>query len=202
MQQLRMPLCETCGCPDAQMTGTGKCSDCPAGRVYFDPARGTTPFSGLAKKVVERLKYHGRVEYVPFMARHMFNVQLTQMLSEPVDLLVPVPLHSTRRRERGFNQSEELARQLTKYNGAAMSASALRRIRPTPSQTRLNRKDRAQNIAGAFASGSQSVQGLHCLLIDDVYTTGATLNECARILVEAGAVSVHCLAFARATLSR
>jgi ComF family protein len=184
------------------MSGAGRCDDCPAGQAYFEKARGTTAFAGVAKQVVEKLQYQGRVEYVPFMARRMFNVQVAEMSDEAADVMVPVPLHSTRRRERGFNQSEELARQLAKYNGAEVLTEALQRVRPTPSQTRLNRKDRAQNIAGAFAQGAASVQGRRCLLIDDVYTTGATLNECARVLVQAGAVSVSCLAFARATLGK
>ena len=200
MEPLRLPICDTCGCANAVLKGGGHCEDCPAGQVWFEKARGTTPFAGMAKIAVEKLKYGGRLEYAPYMARHVFNILLNQFQDVSFDSIVPVPLHSTRYRERGFNQSHELAKYLAKYSGIAVIPNALVRKRPTPSQTRLSRRDRARNIAGAFAPGPASIAVGSCLLIDDVYTTGATLNECARVLRDAGATTVHCLAFARAIL--
>ncbi|MGI8905608.1 MAG: ComF family protein [Candidatus Sumerlaeaceae bacterium] len=139
------------------------------------------------------------MEYAALMARHMFNTVLNQFSEVAYDSIVPVPLHSARLRERGFNQSRELARHLSEFSGVPV-ASALVRTRPTPSQTRLNRRERARNIAGAFDVAKTANPLNHCLVVDDVYTTGATLNECAGVLRNAGATSIHCIAFARAIL--
>lgn len=200
MEPLRLPICDTCGSADARLTAPARCDDCPAGTIYFEKARATTAFGGTAKLVVEKLKYSQRLEYVPLMARQMFNVMLSQLHDVSFDLIIPVPLHSTRQRERGFNQSAELAKELGSYCGTNVCTNGLLRVRPTPSQTRLNRKQRAKNIFGAFELGSFELAGKVCLLVDDVHTTGATLNECSRILSIAGAESIYCLAFARAVL--
>jgi ComF family protein len=121
--------------------------------------------------------------------------------NEQFDALVPVPLHPARRRERGYNQAELLAKAMAAETGFPIIAHELRRIRATPSQTKLDRHARAENVKDAFALAKDlSFTGLKILLVDDVYTTGATLNECARMLREAGAASVFALTFCRATL--
>ncbi|MGQ9561127.1 MAG: ComF family protein [Candidatus Oleimicrobiaceae bacterium] len=115
------------------------------------------------------------------------------------DVLVPVPLHPVRRRERGYNQSELLARTASRLCGISLLADALRRIRYTTPQAKLGPAERAQNVRGAFAVKDRaSVIGKKVVLIDDVFTTGATSNECARMLLEAGAHSVFLATVARA----
>jgi ComF family protein len=116
-------------------------------------------------------------------------------------MVVPVPLHPTRRRERGFNQSLILAKELASLRGLAIDDGVLRRDVPTPTQTRLKKRQRRANIAGAFSVGNvEAIRDKRVLLVDDVYTTGSTLNECSKVLVEAGAASVECVAYARAVL--
>lgn len=195
---LRVPLCPTCGRPDAA-AGSPTCDQCPDSNVFFAAARAATPFGGIAKVLVEKLKYSGCTEYAPVMAERMLAVMSEHFSSIEFDAIVPVPLFAARERERGFNQSRLLAQEIAAARGIRTDSRAVRRIRATRTQTRLSRAERADNIRGAFqAPRPEEVRGRAFLLADDVFTTGATLNECAKVLIEAGAVSVHCLAFARA----
>jgi ComF family protein len=114
------------------------------------------------------------------------------------DLIIPVPLHSARLRERGFNQAHFLARILSEEIDAPLSA-ALQRVRYTRTQTAFDRTERMENLRDAFRLRKKvSVRDLQVLLVDDILTTGSTLNECARVLREAGARSVHAVTVARA----
>ncbi|MCR4437491.1 MAG: ComF family protein [bacterium] len=115
------------------------------------------------------------------------------------DLLVPVPLHPARKRERGYNQSELLARTASKICGIRVETELLRRTRYTTPQAKLGAAERTRNVAGAFAvSAPAHVQGRGIILVDDVFTTGATANECARVLLQAGAREVSLATMARA----
>jgi len=119
--------------------------------------------------------------------------------AESIDLLVPVPLHVRRLRERGFNQAYLLARRWTRQEGIALDGLNLHRHRRTQPQTTLSRADRQKNIRGAFAlRHPERIQRQKILLVDDVYTTGATVNECARVLMDGGAEFVDVLTLARA----
>jgi ComF family protein len=170
--------------------------------VFFEAARGTTAFAGVAKTLVEKLKYSGRTEYAPVMARRMADVLRAEFPASELDALVPVPLHPTRQRERGFNQSCVLAEWIGREVGLPVHERLLRRVRVTQSQTRLSRRERACNIQEAFAAGAlEYVSERSLVLVDDVCTTGATLNECARVLKQAGARRIYCLTFARATFA-
>jgi ComF family protein len=114
-------------------------------------------------------------------------------------LIVPVPLHPRRLRQRGFNQSVILAREIARRHGIAMEFRALRRIVDTESQAGLKKEERRSNIRKAFGmSDPDRVSGKQVLLVDDVYTTGSTLGECARTLLKGGAESVGALTLARA----
>jgi ComF family protein len=152
--------------------------------------------------LVERVKYHERTEYVPILGELMARVFEREFLRVPPDLLVPVPLHRVRMRERGFNQAERLARHLGGlFNTPVAPRGALMRIRATPSQTRLTREDRAENIRGAFEVKAPEIfAGRSVLLVDDVYTTGATLNEVAGALAVCRPDDINCIAFARTLL--
>lgn len=197
---LRLPICKTCGCPDATVKSEMKCTNCPAGKIWFSSARGVTAFSGVAQTMVAKIKYQQRVEYAPLLAKAMV-VEFVNG-GRKADIIVPVPLHSTRLRERGFNQSAILAQYFADYFPLPMLKDGLVRQKPTPTQTRLKKGERRKNVAGAFkCCDGDAIQGKNVLLMDDVYTTGSTLNECARVIMESGATSVHCLAYARAVLS-
>lgn len=199
---LLLPVCVTCGCPDASIKAESTCANCPPGTIFFSRARGVAVFSGIAHTLVHRLKYQRRIEYAPLMSLQMARLYADGKIPcDRPDVIVPVPLHKTRMRDRGFNQSALIARHFGKIQKVPVSESALLRTRSTPSQTSLKKGQRRKNVAGAFAcKNPKQIIGKHVLLIDDVYTTGSTLNECARILKEAGAASVECLAYARAVL--
>lgn len=199
-QALQQPICGTCGCPNAVLKLPGRCEDCPKGAIYFRRAMAAYPYAGLSRQLVEKLKYSGRIEYARIMAAAMLHEAGAGLENLPDYLLVPVPLHPTRLRERGFNQAEILGRELIHWTGMTLMPGALRRVRNTSTQTRLSRRERARNIRGAFALGNSDIRDRKCLLIDDVFTTGATLNECARVLKEGGAKEVVGLAYARAVL--
>ncbi len=201
MEPLRLPLCPTCGCEDAE-AGT-ICDDCPEGDIHFEGARAFTGFFGTAKTLVEKLKYNGRTEYAPTMARSMARVCFSEYKKLVFSVVAPVPLFSTRERERGFNQATVLADSLGEQLFLPVHQNLVKRIRATATQTRLTRKERAKNIKGAFTvPAPEEVIGKTILLVDDVYTTGATLNECASVLKSAGAEAVYCIAFARAVFKK
>jgi ComF family protein len=153
-------------------------------------------FDGPAREVVHALKYsHFRALAEP-MALSMARCMEEESI--PVDTLVPVPLHPLRRRVRGYDQAALLARELGKLTTLPVTETALARRRATPALARgLGAAERRQNVEGAFAARGDDVGGRRVLLIDDVTTTGATLDACARALQEAGAASIWGLTFAR-----
>jgi ComF family protein len=117
----------------------------------------------------------------------------------PVDVMIPVPLHIRRLRERGFNQALLLVRELSKRTGIPYEGRALKKIKDTPVQIALKKRERKKNLTGAFqVKNQEAIQGKAVVLVDDVYTTGATVNECSRTLLRAGAERVAVLTVARA----
>lgn len=153
-------------------------------------------YEGPVREAVQALKYRG----VAALAAPMASLMARYLREEPpgADFLVPVPLHSLRRRLRGYNQSELLARELSAGLGLPLAARALARQRSTPPQARAaGESERHANVAGAFEGRRADVEGRKVLLVDDVMTTGATLDACALALREAGAARVHALTFAR-----
>jgi ComF family protein len=151
------------------------------------------------RKVVQKFKYGRRVSLGKPLGR-LLVTGCEEFLREcDVDLIIPVPLHSKRLRWRGFNQSVLLARQVSRVYGVSMDPFVLLRTKETPPQTQLSEDERRKNMRGAFAVNSdRSVDGKRILLIDDVYTSGATVNECSRTLRRAGAKEVYVLTLAHA----
>lgn len=194
---LTAPRCERCGTPRA---GTRRCRFCDGGTVHhLDWARSAYPFTGPLRAAIHRFKY----EKERARAAHLGPLLLPLLYELPADdlhgppLLVPVPLSATRRRERGYNQAEALAKVLAERRGWS-TATRLVRTRATPPQVGLDPAARRENVRGAFAWQGESLAGQRVLLIDDVLTTGATANECAAVLKSAGAGWVGLLTVARA----
>lgn len=189
--------------------GWGTCASCMEGRPAFDCAVAAYPARGLVREMVHRFKYEGRKELCWLLAGWMGEgLEDPRLRDPPPEVLVPVPLHWFRQWSRGFNQAELLARSLSEglTQGRGGSAGAfpvellLRRGRRTGTQTRLDRQGRLGNIQGAFElrrGAARRLQGRRVLLVDDVLTTGATLDACARVLLSGGAASVRALAVAR-----
>ena len=148
-------------------------------------------YEGTARELVLALKYNGRLPLASFLAREMAGAVRERLGEDPADLVAPIPLHPARRRERGFNQAELLAQALARELGIPHRADLLARRRATRPQTELTRRDRSDNVRGAFTlEPGQRLDGLRCLLVDDVLTTGATAAACARLLRAGGTASV------------
>lgn len=166
-------------------------------RLSADLAIAVFEYREPLQGVLHAFKYGG----IRFLA-HPLALELGDVLcqcSEPPDLLVPVPLHSARYRERGYNQSRLLATELSLACGVpVLSSGHFRRVRYTPSQANLDRRHRLSNLSNAFqVIHSRDLLGRRVALIDDVLTTGSTLNECAKTLFRAGARSVYYVTVAR-----
>jgi competence protein ComFC len=167
-------------------------------KFAFHSAVATVRAAGMARELIHRFKYGGQHYLRRVLGEWLAaGFQDARIQSEPVDALIPVPLHPTRRRERGYNQAEELASLL----GARLNVPAfpcLQRNRYTDTQTQFDRVQRRRNLRNAFQlRKGRDVAGKRLLLIDDVLTTGSTLDECARVLLDQGAVSVRALTVAR-----
>jgi ComF family protein len=185
------PWCPRCGQPG--LTDV-ECRFCAAWAPALGRVRSAVWLEGSAREAVHHLKYEGWTGVAPAMARAMRALE--PLASGAV--LVPIPLSASRLRKRGYNQAAVLARALAEVTGMAADPHLLRRARDTPSQTNLTPEARAANVSGAFMVPSQ-VQGTF-VLVDDVCTTGATLEAAALALAAAGAARVEAVTFARAPL--
>lgn len=199
-RRIREPFCARCSEPfDGAISGEFTCAECGGRDFHFQYAVAPYRAAGVVRELIHRFKYNR-----DFYLRHALAAWLAEGLAdarlrEPLpELLVPVPLHPAREREREFNQATELGELLSARSGIPL-LEALRRTRYTTTQTQLDREKRMENLRGAFRLRQHAeVTGRHLLLIDDVYTTGSTVEECARILRLGGAASVRVLTVARA----
>jgi ComF family protein len=159
--------------------------------LHFRSARAAVVAGHLVLDVVHRYKYQRALWFEPFLADLLVRAARPVLTSENWDMIVPVPLHPLKKREREFNQAERLARALGATTGTPVHTRVLRRVESTRTQTLLSREQRAANVRNAFAvrPGCQ-LDGQSIILVDDVLTTGATTNACARALQKAGAGEV------------
>ncbi|MBI5585880.1 MAG: ComF family protein [Deltaproteobacteria bacterium] len=192
---LTAPCCSLCGHPYPQGGGDHLCERCLREPPYFDRARSLVVYQGPVARAIQRFKYQKDFLLTASLARLAEHYPWEK---EWFDVLIPVPLHLKRLRERGFNQVVLLSRACRDLPSKKLKPRALRRIRPTASQIHLTPAERLKNVAGAFqVSRPGEVAGKEIMLIDDVYTTGATVNECARTLKKAGAERVTVFTLAR-----
>jgi ComF family protein len=185
--------CSTCGLP-LQTTEQTTCAVCLAKPPRIARTRAAVAYGDLARSLAIRLKYGRKVAIARTMARYM-----APLVGEGTDrLLVPVPLHRTRLWGRGFNQSALVARELSRRLGIAANPLALRRIRRTPPLKGMSPLQRRKTVAGAFrVRDKTAVAGKTVILIDDVLTTGSTVEACARTLKRAGAARIELVSWAR-----
>jgi ComF family protein len=193
------PYCERLGIPFAYDPGPGVVSmEAIANPPAYRRARAAVRYDEVARVLVHSLKYGDRLDLAPIMGRWMARAG-RELLAE-ADGLVPVPLHWRRLWARRFNQSALLAKTMAQETGVALAETALKRVKATAQQVGLSQAERALNVQGAFrvpAEGKAAVAGRRLVLVDDVLTSGATTDACARALLRAGASSVDVVVFAR-----
>lgn len=196
---LDAPWCEACGFPfEYQITDGGLCGRCAVRRPAYDHARAALAYDDGSRALVLSFKHGGRTEGLSSFAAQMRRAG--RDILDGADYLVPVPLHPSRLVRRRYNQAALLARALGKITNAQFDPDVLMRTKRTDSQGRFNARQRAENVRGAFSLRGKAklrIQGAHIVLIDDVLTTGATLESCARTLKQAGAARVDGLCLAR-----
>ena len=182
-------VCEKCGNPLPH--GQRVCDECKTTEHIFDKARAVYIFDDLSSKIVYRLKYYGN----KYTANHIAKLLISPMLEfGEINYLVPVPLHEQRLKERGYNQSELIANALGELTSIPVLTNVLIRKLNTETQTGKTKAERAANVVGAFAVlNKNAIKDKNIVLLDDVFTTGATVDECARVLKRAGAKKVYVL---------
>ncbi len=188
-------ICAVCGEP---LDAPGLCAHCSAARPAFTALRSWAVYQGGMRQAIHALKYRGDLGLSETFSRPLHG--LLEAENWPVDLITCVPLNPHRMSERGFNQAELLARPLAFAAGLPCKPRALVRTRDTLSQVKLSRSERLVNLRNAFCADSHLVRNCDILIIDDVTTTGATMQGCAHALLEAGARQVYGLTLARAVL--
>jgi ComF family protein len=199
LTQIAPPYCERLGIPFAYDPGPGVLSmqaiaDPPA----YHRARAAVRYDDVARTLVHALKYGDRIDLAPTMGRWM--ARAGRELLDGADAMIPVPLHWRRLWARRFNQSALLSQEISRETGVPVADAALKRIKSTAQQVGLSQSERAQNVQGAFRvlpDRKADVAGRKLVLVDDVLTSGATSDACARALLRAGAQSVDLVVFAR-----
>ena len=217
---IEAPFCRRCGMPfQGQINQEFECSNCLDVVWHFEYARAAVHAKGVVLDVIHRYKYTRQLWFEPFLAGLLSSVACGTspfgMKSRPGsgatpapalisevdwDLLIPVPLHPVKEREREFNQAVRLARRLCRVSGIPTDCKVLRRVIQTRTQTHLSREERLQNVRNAFElRKGADLSGKRVILIDDVLTTGATTNACAEVLRGGGASKVCVWTVARRT---
>ncbi len=186
--------CPVCALPTADAAVCGRCRRSPPA---FDATRAVFDYAFPVDAMVHALKYRHRLSLARFVAGEL---AAALGFSPAVDIVLAMPLHPRRLAERGFNQAVEIARPLSRMLGLPLELSAASRIRDTPAQARLGRRERARNLRGAFQCGGDAIVARRVLVVDDVMTTGASLDALAVALRRAGASAVSNLVVARTAL--
>jgi len=189
-------ICQKCGQPIK--TDANYCLRCKKKIPVYEFARAPFIYEGTMLKLIKDLKYDGKKYIAKTLSQYIFDDYKKNPFD--VDLIIPVPLFEKHQKKRGFNQSELLC-SVFKSNGFIVRTDVISRIKDTASQTNLLSKEREENVKGAFKIlDKRSVKDKNILIIDDVYTTGSTANECAKILIKSKAKKVYVLTVAHTTL--
>jgi competence protein ComFC len=197
VQLLNSGVCICCGEPLGTKSLPGCCKECQQIRPAFNSLRSWGVFGGGLRNAIHRLKYKKDIALGDALSQ-----PLSQMVCQyqwPIDLIVAVPLSEQRYQDRGYNQASFLARPMALNQGIAYSSNALLRVRNTQSQVGLSIQQRKNNVIGAFQANPSIVRGRKILVVDDVATTGSTINACAMALISAGAQEVYGITLARPT---
>lgn len=198
------PLCSCCGVPFDYVSNQADeeegfiCGDCAKSAHAYDQARAVFVYDDHSKKMILSFKHGDRHEGVPAFAIWLWGA--AKIWEDEIDIIMPVPLHWRRLFKRRFNQAAEMAYAVGKLAGLGVNATSLKRHKPTRSQFGLGARQRQKNVQSAFSINDKdkaAVKGKTILLVDDVMTTGATINACAKALKKVGAKKVYAVSLAR-----
>ncbi len=186
------PVCLSCGKP-VENAAQEYCSDCSRKTHVFDQGRAVWVYQGPMRQILYRYKYSNRRDYTDFFAAEAARIYEPWIRRRRIEAVVPIPLSRKRRRTRGYNQAEVFAKQLSLLLGLPFYTKLLVRVRNTTPQKQLSVKERKNNLKNAFKIAGNVVKLKRVLLVDDIYTTGSTMDAAARVLKQAGAAEVYCL---------
>lgn len=188
------PHCRKCGKPITDVRQE-YCGDCQENLHFYKCGRAVYTYPCL-RQAIYRFKYKGRYEYAQFFGTEMAKVLGTEIKSWNPDALIPVPLHRSKKRARGFNQAEALARVLGKQLEIPVNTSLIKRVKRTVPQKQLNRQLRQNNLKKAFKICRNDVKLSTIIIVDDIYTTGSTVDAMAQVLLDAGIKNIYFVALA------
>lgn len=190
VQQVKEPSCMKCGKPLSDMRKEF-CLDCDRKKHNFSQGKAVWVYENEIKKSIYRFKYQNKREYGRVYAEEIAARYGQWIKSKQIQVIVPVPLHKKRKRKRGYNQAEVLAKELGRILGLPVDTELLVRVRDTSPQKILNDAERKNNLKKAFKTTKSVVQLQYILVVDDIYTTGSTVDAVAKILLEAGVLEVY-----------
>ena len=178
---IREPQCKKCGRP-VRYQEQEYCYECQKKTHYYEQGRSIWLHKHPVNWSIYQFKYHNRRIYGEFYAQELVRIYGKMIQEWNIDVIIPIPLHKKRRRKRGFNQTEIIAQKVGELLQIPVDAQALIRVQNTRAQKELNHKERGKNVSGAFSVNADWIPKKHVLLIDDIYTTGSTLDEAAKVL--------------------
>lgn len=193
------PFCHRCGLPfPGELTTPFECANCRDMELHFSSARSSVIAQGMVLEVIHRYKYQRALWFEPFLADLLIRQACPDLRGRQWDWIVPVPLHPVKKRQREFNQAEHLAAHLSVAAKVPLNTALIERVAATQTQTKLTRQQRAENMRNAFALQTpEKLNDKRIVLFDDVFTTGATTDACAKVLRAAGAQEVCVWTLAR-----
>jgi len=189
VEYISEPICKKCGKP-IWKEEQEYCKDCTEHQFEYEQGRSLWLHQGLVKKSIYQFKYHNRRIHGEWYAKELFRLYGHKLKEWGIDCIIPVPLHKRKKRMRGYNQAEIVAKHLGQISGIPVDTKSVVRVRNTKAQKRLNNQERKQNLVNAFQVQKTWKMAKNVLVIDDIYTTGATINAVASVLKEKGARKV------------
>jgi len=187
---IKEPTCLICGKAIEKETAE-LCRDCESHKHYFDQAVAVYEYSDGIKASIYRFKYYNKREYAKSYGKEMSVICGEMLRFWAPDVIIPIPIHESKLKTRKFNQAELIAKSLSQEIGVLMDENCLIRVRKTLPMKELNNESRRKNLQNAFQVDRKVVKYSKVLLVDDIYTTGATFDECARVLKDAGVDKVY-----------
>lgn len=192
IEYVKEPVCKICGKPILS-TEKERCSDCEGKEHFFEQGKSVWLHKGLVRRSIYQFKYHNRRIYGKYYAEEMCRLYSEKVEEWGIDVIIPVPLHPKRKRKRGYNQAEVIARYLGKNLQLPVDTTCVIRKKNTKPQKLLANKERKKNMRGVFEVKSIRKEWKNILVVDDIYTTGSTINEMAKCLTEKDARKVFFL---------